>query len=368
MLIFEYLKNISLLLNNKFDLVFYSESKNYNNLFLSTVKNLSQNKNIKILYISSDRNDKQLINNIKNIFVGKGLILSIFFNLINAKILVTTTTDLGNNLLKKNNKIENYVYLFHSPVSAHKLYTKTAFNNYDLIFCNGNYQFEELKKLEIVNKSKSKILKKTGYLYFDYLNSFKNEKKNRQILIAPSWNIQSKNFTSVNSLRLINELLTCTNYEIIFRPHPEQLKRDSKSIEHIKNNFSENKRFFLDLSHDNTKSLKNSALIITDYSGIALEFILVFKRPVIFINDTPKIHNIEFKRININTIEDEIRNKFGHQINSSEINNIKDHIEVAIKNFVIKEELIDTYLTNKFYNFGNTTTFVSKELLKILNR
>lgn len=367
MLILNHLRNINLLLNHKYDLVFYSESKNYNKLFYSLVKNLSQNRNLKILYISSDQNDKILLNNIKNLFVGDGLILSVFFNLIKAKILITTTADLGNNLIKKNNKIENYVYLFHSPVSAHKLYTKSAFNNYDYIFCNGDYQLLELKKLENMNKSKEKIYKKTGYLYFDYLNTFKNKKKKNQILIAPSWNIKRKNFTSVNSLKLIYTLLSNTRYKIIFRPHPEQLKRDTKSIELIKTNFSKDKRFFLDLSDDNLKSLKNSALLITDYSGIALEFVLIFKRPVIFINDVPKIHNIEFEKISKNTIEDEIRNKFGHQINVNEINDIKYQIELAIKNFNFKEKFIDDYLINKFYNFGKSINCASKELINILN-
>ena len=113
--------------------------------------------------------------------------------------------------------------------------------------------------------------------------------------------------------------------------------------------------------------MKNSALLITDYSGIALEFVLIFKRPVIFINDVPKIHNIEFEKISKNTIEDEIRNKFGHQINANEINDIKYQVELAIKNFDFKEKFIDDYLINKFYNFGKSTNCASKELINILN-
>tara|TARA_B100000768_G_C11277521_1_gene376715 strand:+ start:1239 stop:2345 length:1107 start_codon:yes stop_codon:yes gene_type:complete len=368
MLIFKYIESINLLYNKKYDLVFYSESKNYNKLFYPLIKNLSKKKEIKILYASSDEKDKLFLDNVENLFIGKGFILSILFNLINAKVLITTTTDLGNNLLKKNNNKKNYVYLFHSPVSVHKFYTKNAFDNYDYIFCNGEYQLIELKKLENLNKSKEKIYKKTGYLYFDYLNLYKNENKNNQILIAPSWNFKKENFTSLNSLKLIQNLLSNTNYKIIFRPHPEQIKRDSEAIKLIKNFFCDNENFFLDLSTNNTKFLKNSDLIITDYSGIALEFIMIFKRPAIFVNDIPKIHNKEFQKISQNTIEDDIKSKFGYQLKPKDLNQIEKHVQIALKNFDLKKKLIDEYLIDNFYNFGNSIKYTSEEILKILDQ
>ncbi len=368
MRIFEFLENIKILINKKYDLVFYSESKNYSKLFNLAIKDLSKVNNLKILYASSDKEDKLLFTNVDKIYIGKNFILSILFNLIQAKILITTTTDLGNNLLKKNNKKENYIYFFHSPVSTHKFYTKSAFDNYDYIFCNGDYQLIELQKLENINNSKNKVYKKIGYLYFDYLDKFKNEKKDNQVLIAPSWNSRKKNFTSLNCLKLLQNLLDNTEYKIVFRPHPEQLKRDYETIQLIKKKFNNTENFYLDLSDDNTNFMKSSDILISDYSGIALEFIMIFQRPVIFINDVPKIHNNDFEKVDRVTIEDDIRAKFGYQIKPDDISLIHNHIQYAIDDFNLKKYSIDKFLRSNFYNFGNSNKYFCKEILNILKK
>ena len=67
-----------------------------------------------------------------------------------------TLTDLNNHELKRSIRCKNYAYIFHSLVSTHKSYNQNAFNNYDIIFSNGEYQKKELLKLEEINSSKKK--------------------------------------------------------------------------------------------------------------------------------------------------------------------------------------------------------------------
>ena len=67
--------------------------------------------------------------------------------------------------------------------------------DYDIIFCAGEYHYNELRKLEEINNSKKKFLPKTGYLYFDYLSKNNKElKKEDFVLVAPSWNYNKKIF------------------------------------------------------------------------------------------------------------------------------------------------------------------------------
>ena len=77
---------------------------------------------------------------------------------------------------------------------------------------NGNYQINELKELEKINNSKKKYYLETGYIYFDYLNSNITKEKSDYILIAPSWNSKSNNFTNDINEELIDSLLT-KNYD-----------------------------------------------------------------------------------------------------------------------------------------------------------
>ena len=70
-------------------------------------------------------------------------------------MVVMTLTDLGNHEIKRSKNCKSYVYLFHSLVSTHKGYTHKAFENYDVILSNGEYQ---KKELEILSKISQMII------------------------------------------------------------------------------------------------------------------------------------------------------------------------------------------------------------------
>ena len=143
----------------------YSEGINYRNYFIEIINSLNK-KNIKVFYFTSDPKDLELIGgNTKPIFIGSGFIRILFFTTLKCKFMLMTLTDLNNHEIKRSKTCNAYGYIFHSLCSAHKSYTKNSFNNYDLIFANGEYQKKELIKLEELNKSK----KKKKYIIQDIL-------------------------------------------------------------------------------------------------------------------------------------------------------------------------------------------------------
>ena len=153
-----YLTYLKILKNNeeKKCVYIYSEGLNYRNYFIEIIKSLHK-KNIKVLYFTSDQKDLEAIGeNIKPIFIGSGLIRILFFTTLRCHYMLMTLTDLNNHELKKSKNCKTYAYIFHSLVSAHKTYNKNAFNNYDTIFVNGEYQKKELIKLEEINGSRKK--------------------------------------------------------------------------------------------------------------------------------------------------------------------------------------------------------------------
>ena len=81
-----------------------------------------------------------------------------FFNNLTASYIFLTLTDLDNHIVKKNSKVDKYIYYFHSPISTTKSYTTRAFDNYDIIMCNANFQIEEIKAREKLNNLKKKYL------------------------------------------------------------------------------------------------------------------------------------------------------------------------------------------------------------------
>ena len=76
-----------------------------------------------------------------------------------------------------------------------------------------------------LSRGNKKRIVNTGYFYFDYLKEKFNYKEiHQEVLIAPSWNYSQNNFLNENFIDLINVLLK-KGEKVIFRPHPEHLKR-----------------------------------------------------------------------------------------------------------------------------------------------
>ena len=148
----------------------------------------------------------------------------IFFAQLSTDMMIMTLTDLGNHEIKKSKNCKYYAYIFHSLVSTHKGYNKKSFDNYDIIFANGEYQKKELEKAEKIYRLKKKKIFVTGYPYYEYLNEKKinelqNNKLKNNILFAPSWNKHGDNLLNYHASKIIETIIQ--KNKIIFRPHPK---------------------------------------------------------------------------------------------------------------------------------------------------
>ena len=75
--------------------------------------------------------------------------------------------------------------------------------------------------------------------------------------------------------------------KVIFRPYPGNEIDDKKYIDIIKASFSKNK-FFKYESWTSTKSLCDTDIMISDWTGSSIEYAFALDRPVIFIDTKPK--------------------------------------------------------------------------------
>jgi len=215
--------------------------------------------------------------------------------------------------------------------------------------------------MEGLNKKK---LIKSGYLYFDYLKNRIDDFKYNQseILIAPSWNKNEKYYINQDFSKIIKKLLEYNN-KVRFRPHPETIKRFPKIIKNY-NDLFKTQNFIIDDNPNNFESMQNAKYLITDNSGISIEFLLIFKKPVFFYTDSKKIHNPKFNMYkNLNAMEDLIRNKFGYKFNYNQISNINNILINSVENFDTSN--IENFINENFYNYSNTINYIDKNLSKI---
>ena len=348
--------------NIKPKFIFFSENKSYQKYLKPIIHTLILNNTYQVYYLSIDKDDKIDDKRVSNYFIHP-LLINFIFNSIKAENIFLTLTDLGNNLIKKTKNIDNYIYYFHSPVSTTKNYTPKAFDNYDVIMCNGQYQVDEIRSREHLKKLNKKKLIPSGYFYFDHLIKNINQNINcNEILIAPSWNKNIRNSINENFIELIDTLIK-KNFKVIFRPHPEHFKRSMNILDNIKKKFS-GESFKFDVDANNIKSMERSKCLITDNSGIAIEYVIALKRPVLYLNEHDKIHNSNFEMFkNLEPMEDLIKKNFGYTFNRNQIHDIDKIIEKSLIDFNKKN--IDNFISSNFYNFKNTISYFDKNLTKI---
>lgn len=230
---------------------------------------------------------------------------------LTGELFITTTPSLGSSIFPKSampkNKRPTYVYVFHSLVSPNEMYTKGSFDGFDILLSPSELISEQLKPLI----SKTAQVFTTGYLLFDKIQKFEyKDKFVKDVLIAPTWG--SKGLDEIiHNIDKIKNFVDRLDLKAIFRPHPmtslDRLKKIPFDID-------------TDKDLDNLHSYK---YLITDYSGIALEFFYLTGRPVIFLDVTKKIKRkipvLSKEEKQYLLIENEMRNLIGKSFSLSEL-------------------------------------------------
>jgi len=350
---------------NKKEYVFYSESKFYREHFVDLIDNFIKLGQKNIIFVTSDKDDYDFFKDkLKCFYIENFFILSLFFKTLNCKFMIMTLTDLGNHLQKSKN-CKNYVYFFHALASTHEIYTNTAFKNYDIILTNGEYQTKELKSAEDkLNFPKKKIVN-TGYFFLDHINN-KAQLENKEkfnILFAPSWNYNKNNLFDDHSTNIISKLLS-NNFIVNLRPHPEHYKRSANTINQINKMFLNNNNFFIDQNKSNLRSLEKAEILITDNSSIVIEFVLIFRRPIIYVDYKEKMHNEDRSKIPITTIDEDFKKIFGNVININNLEQLPELCKNLISKNDISDDLVDTFTNKYLSNVGVSANFAANYLIK----
>jgi len=320
-------------------LMFYSEQSGFFKYFKGMIEYILENSDITIHYVTSDIKDKIFeFNNsrIKPYYINTNLLIPLFMKL-ESDIVVMTTPDLQNLYLKRSivKKDIEYIFSDHGLGSVNLLYRQNALNYYDTVFAKNIIQEKEVKALEKIQNVKRKKIVETGYtLIEDMIKEYSTMVINNQIktiVIAPSW--QEDNIME-SCIHDILEKLLSTNYKIIVRPHPQYIKRNPKEFREFelkyKNNISD--RFIIENDFSSNSTIYMADLIITDWSGVGYEFSFSTTKPCLFVNTKMKILNPNYKDIDVQPMDLEVRKKVGKCIEKENISNIINIVDDLIVN------------------------------------
>ena len=365
------LEKIKKLINKECFIVFYAENKASMNHFRLLLVELTQIRNLQICYVTSIKDDPIFSLKNKNIFafyIGDGMARTKFFLTLKAKILIMDMPDLETFHIKRSKVYPvHYIYIFHSMFSIHSYLRKGAIDNYDTIFCVGDHHEKEIRETEKIYQLKPKKLIKYGFGRLDTLLNEKekfqqmNIKTENLIIISPSYG--NDNLLNICGIELI-EILLKMNFKVLLRPHFLILKNSNELIRKIQLKFGNNPNFILEKGIIPPNKFHNSMCMISDWSGISLEYAFTFERPVIFIDVPKKILNQNSEDISLKPMEISIREKIGFVVSPNNLGIIPQIIENIFNNNPLKEQ-IKKIRSETVYNIGKSAIIGADVIEKI---
>ena len=369
------LKKFKKLTDKERSIVFYSENESYTVHFEKLIKELTNVHHLTVCYVTSSKDDPILNSSnakILSFYIGDGAARTNFFINLKADILVMTMPDLQTFHIKRS-KVHNvhYVYVFHSMVSTHMIYRKNAFDSFDTIFCVGKHHVNEISKNEKKYGLPSKKLVEFGYEKLEQLmdeveknSKIKSiEKNNRTILVAPSWG--TTGLIETRGDEIIQTLLD-SGYDVILRPHPMTYKKSQKTIKNIEKKFQKNIHFKLELDIRNSNSFFLSDCMISDWSGVAIEYAFALEKPVLYVDIPKKINNHDYNDLEIIPLEEKIRSQIGAIISPLELSNLSSEIENLCLNIDQNRKKIQTVKEETVFNLGKSEKYGAMYLLEFL--
>lgn len=359
-------------------LVIYSEKSGFYKYFEAVINELLARSNIVIHYITNDPNDAiftldEQQPRIKPYYIGLKKMIPLMMK-AEADIIVMTTPDLDKYYIKRSimKKDIEYVYIPHDMMSIHMGFREGALDAFDTIFCVGPHAIREIRATEEVYKLPAKKLVEFGYPLADKLiEAGKAERAahvagpRKEILIAPSW--QEDNLLD-SCIDALIENLYCDEYHLTVRPHPEYVKRYSARMQAITEKYDhlvgEGLTFELDFTAN--KSVYSADLLITDWSGIALEYCFATRRPAIFVNTKIKCMNPNWEKINCIPTEITLRDVVGVSVDKDKLSQARDIAEDLFARADEFEIKIGEVLESHIYNQGKAGQVGANYLLSSL--
>ena len=299
-------------------IVFYAENGGFWTHFEPVFIALQREELRSILYVTSCERDPLLIHapeGLLSFYIGEGSIRTVFFAVLDVDVLVMTMPDLQTFHIKRSTHSVKYAYLHHSLVSTHMVYRPAAFDHFDVILCAGPHHEQEIRTREALLGLPPKHLVQHGYGRLDSILAegisgpiCRVQSDPITVIVAPTWG--EHGLLEAHASKLVNILLNA-GIRVIVRPHPRTIERKPHLIRDLLDIFGSQELFAFDDQPNSYASLFKADIMISDWSGAALEFAMGLERPVLFIDVPEKILNPEYRSIDCEPLESSIRRQLG---------------------------------------------------------
>lgn len=356
-------------------LVFYSEKNGFYKYFKGVIEVILKKTDIDIHYITSDYNDAvfQIENeHFHTYYIGENRLIVLMMK-IDADMVVMTTPDLQKYHIKKSmirDDVE-YVYIDHGIGSINLMLRPHALDAFDTVFASNDVAKRELLAQEKTYGLKPRRIIDYGYDLIDNMiasyeasqNSKISNNSKPMILIAPSW--QDDNILDICADELIGSLLG-HDYRVIVRPHPQYVRHCEGKLLALKDRFSSNADFELQMDFSSNSTVYDADVMVTDWSSIAYEYTFTTLKPVLYINTPMKVMNPDYEEIGVVPMDIEVRDKLGKSLNLTEVAKAADAVEELLHNKEFDRESLEKLRNEYMFNVGSSAQVGAKYIINRL--
>ncbi|MBR6273467.1 MAG: CDP-glycerol glycerophosphotransferase family protein, partial [Lachnospiraceae bacterium] len=217
-------------------------------------------------------------------------------------------------------------------------YRMFGLDHYDAILLSGEYQKDQIRKLEALRKLPEKEIELVGIPYMDVMKervekAGKPAEHTRTVLLAPSWG--ASGILSKFGERAIDALIA-TGYKIIIRPHPQSFKSEKEMLDRLMSKYPDGEKVSWNRDTDNFEVLRNSDILISDFSGVIFDFTLIFDKPVIYADTSFDKSPYDAWWLDEELWTFEILPEMGLQLTEDGLSNIKELIDKCIEDPTFK--------------------------------
>ncbi len=272
----------------QYPLVIFSDHKRYWNIFEPICDELER-RGQDAVFMTESQDDPAFGKKYEHIhceWIGEGNKAYARLSLLKARMLLSTTPGLEVYQWKRSRDIPFYVHISHGANDL-SMYRMFGLDYYDAILISGEYQAEQVRKLEKLRNLPAKELEMVGIPYMDRMKARLDAvpsdtdapDRKRTVLLAPSWG--ASGILRVYGGEILDALLA-TGYHIILRPHPQSFISEKETIEQLMAHYPASENLEWNRDNDNFDVLRRADILISDFSGVLFDFTLVFDKPIIY--------------------------------------------------------------------------------------
>ncbi len=269
----------------KIPIVVFTDHKRYWNVFEPLLDEFEK-RHQKVVYYTCSKDDPIFDKKYEYItgeFLGEGNRAFTRLNLLNAGVVLSTTPNLDVFQWKRSPNTDCYIYISHNPNDI-TMYRMFALDHYDALILSGDYQVQQARQLEKLRGFEPKDIEICGLPFMDEMKkrletAGKPAEHERTVLLAPTW---GENGLLTRFGDKVIDALISTGYKIIVRPHPQSFTAEKELMDRLMSKYQDSPTFSWNRDNDNFEVLRQSDILISDFSGVIFDYALIFDKPLIY--------------------------------------------------------------------------------------